>query len=40
MYYCEVDPGFSGVVDSRDRLQIWEFLKDKSGSYREANKLD
>ncbi|NND14732.1 MAG: hypothetical protein HKN89_00230 [Eudoraea sp.] len=40
MYYCEVDPGFSGVVDSRDRLQIWEFLKKKSGSYREANALD
>lgn len=40
MYYCEVDPGFSGVVDSKDRLQIWEFLKDKSGSYRDANELD
>lgn len=40
MYYCEVDPGFSGVVDSNDRLQIWEFLKDKSGSYRETNALD
>ena len=40
MYYCEVDPGFSGIVDSKDRLQIWEFLREKSGSYREVNELD
>ena len=34
MYFCEVDTEFSSVVDSRDKLKIWEFLKQKSVAYR------
>jgi len=40
MYYCEVDTLFQGVVDTADRLQIWEFLKRKSQHYRKNNSLD
>lgn len=40
MYYCEVDPAFNGIVDTRDRLKIWEFLKLKSQLYRRNNALD
>jgi hypothetical protein len=34
MYFCEVDPQFGVVVDTHDRLKIWEFLKQKSIEYR------
>ena len=40
MYFCEVDSVFSGIVDTHDRLKIWEFLKRKSVIYRENNKLE
>ena len=40
MYYCEVDIAFSAVVDTHDRLKIWEYLKKKSSLYRESNELD
>jgi len=40
MYYCEVDIAFSAVVDSHDRLRIWEYLKKKSALYRKDNELD
>ena len=40
MFYCEVDYAFSSVVDTQDRLKIWEFLKKKSTIYRENNELD
>ena len=40
MFYCEVDFAFSAVVDTHDRLKIWEFLKKKSTIYRENNELD
>src|SRR5690606_37595546 len=33
MYFCEVDPRFGVVVDTHDRLKIWEFLKRKSLEY-------
>lgn len=37
MYYCEVDNAFSAVVDSHDKLKIWEYLKLRSNAYlREA----
>lgn len=37
MYFCEVDIAFSVVVDSHDKLKIWEYLKLRSSSYlREA----
>ncbi|MDX1315622.1 MAG: hypothetical protein R3356_08975, partial [Eudoraea sp.] len=40
MYFCEVDVQFSAVVDSRDKLKIWEFLKMKSAEYRTNNDLE
>ena len=40
MFYCEVDFAFNTVVDTHDRLKIWEFLKKKSTIYRENNELD
>jgi hypothetical protein len=33
MYFCEVDESFSTVVDSRDKLKIWEYLKLRSTAY-------
>ncbi|MCX2719247.1 carboxypeptidase-like regulatory domain-containing protein [Lentiprolixibacter aurantiacus] len=40
MYFCEVDVEFNAVVDSRDKLKIWEFLKIKSAAYRANNDLE
>lgn len=40
MYYCEVDSLFDRTVDTADKLQIWEFLKDKSNLYRVNNFLE
>lgn len=40
MYFCEVDADFNSIVDSRDKLRIWEFLKMKSKVYRANNELD
>ena len=33
MYFCEIDPRFGIIVDTHDRLKIWEFLKQKSVEY-------
>lgn len=33
MYFCEVDNAFSAVVDSHDKLTIWEYLKLRSNAY-------
>ncbi len=40
MYFCEVDSAFQATVDTHDKLKIWEFLVQKSASYRANNKLD
>lgn len=40
MYFCEVDAGFQEVVDSHDRLGIWEFMREKSEDYRRDNPKD
>lgn len=40
MYFCEMDPEFSGLADSEDRLKMWDFLKAKGLEYRKANQLD
>ncbi|MEZ4811771.1 MAG: hypothetical protein R2819_15550 [Allomuricauda sp.] len=40
MYFCEVDEKFQGVVDSEDKLKIWDFMVEKSRAYREQNNLD
>ena len=39
MYFCEVDPAFSSLATSADRLRMWEFLRRKSGEYRKNNGL-
>ncbi len=40
MYYCEVDFAFNAVVDTHDKLKIWEYLKQKSTSYRKNNNIE
>ncbi len=40
MFFCEVDKAFQDLVDSRDRLKIWEYLRRKSVVYRRNNELD
>ncbi|PWL37492.1 hypothetical protein DKG77_16075 [Flagellimonas aquimarina] len=40
MYFCEVDESFQRIVDSKDKLKIWDFLVLKSRAYRENNELD
>ena len=39
MYFCEVDPEFSPLAKSEDRLGMWEFLRGKSREYRKNNGL-
>ena len=36
MYFCEVDTAFASVVDSHDKLKIWEYLKLRSNAYRQG----
>ncbi len=40
MYFCEVDEGFQEIVNSKDKLRIWDFMVTKSRAYRQNNKLD
>jgi len=40
LYFCEVDVEFQTIVDTHDRLKIWEYIRKKSIVYRENNKLD
>lgn len=40
LYYCEVDLRFQDIVDSHDRIAIWEYMRQKSLLYRENNSLD
>jgi len=40
LYFCEVDSKFQSVVDTHDRLKIWEFIRKKSILYRENNDFD
>ena len=40
LYFCEVDPEFQTIVDTHDRLKIWEYIRRKSIAYRENNELD
>lgn len=40
LYFCEVDSAFQTVVDTHDRLKIWEFIRRKSVLYRENNDFD
>ncbi len=40
MYFCEVDEEFQEIVDSHDKLLIWDFMVLKSRAYRKNNQLD
>ncbi len=40
MYFCEVDPEFSEIVDTHDKIKILTFLRQKSVVYRKNNELD
>lgn len=40
LYYCEIDPRFQGIVDTHDRIAIWEYMRQKSILYRENNSLN
>ncbi len=40
MYFCEVDSTFQAIVDTHDRLKIWEYMRKKSRYYRKNNALD
>ena len=33
MYYCEIDSVFQAKVDTRDRLLIWEYMKNRAKTY-------
>ncbi len=37
LYFCEVDSAFQSVVDSHDKLKIWDFIRRKSIVYRKNN---
>ncbi len=37
MYFCEVDPAFQSTVDSRDRLKIWDYMRERSEEYLKHN---
>jgi len=40
MFFCEVDEAFQDLVDTHDRLKIWEYMRRKSVIYRRNNELD
>ncbi|WP_233268291.1 carboxypeptidase-like regulatory domain-containing protein [Cellulophaga sp. L1A9] len=40
LYFCEVDDSFSSIVDTHDKIRIWEFLRKKSKVYRENNTIE
>ncbi|HZJ20493.1 MAG TPA: hypothetical protein VFD35_09115, partial [Pricia sp.] len=37
LYFCEVDSAFQSLVDTHDRLAIWEFMRKKSLVYLEGS---
>ncbi|WP_149277385.1 carboxypeptidase-like regulatory domain-containing protein [Pareuzebyella sediminis] len=39
-YFCEVDTKFQTIVDTHDRLKIWDFLEKKSLIYRQQNDIE
>lgn len=40
LYFCEVDTAFQTIVDTHDRLKIWDFIKSKSIAYRKNNAME
>ncbi|MBU2995010.1 carboxypeptidase-like regulatory domain-containing protein [Cellulophaga baltica] len=39
MYFCEIDTRFQGVVDTHDKIKIWQFMINKSRIYRKNNNI-
>lgn len=39
LYFCEMDGTFAEVIATRDKLKIWEYLRDRSVVYRRNNGL-
>lgn len=37
LYFCEIDPRFKALFELKDRLRLWEFLKEKSQTYHSTN---
>lgn len=37
LYFCEVDTTFQSIVDTHDRLKIWDFIREKSIVYKKNN---
>jgi len=40
MYFCEVDTTFQKMVDTKDKLKIWDFMISKSRAYIKNNQPD
>ena len=40
LFFCEVDSTFQSVVDTHDRLKIWDFIRKKSLIYRMNNEIE
>lgn len=40
LYFCEVDSAFQLAVDSRDKLKIWDYIREKSIVYRTNNGME
>ncbi len=40
LFFCEVDSTFQSVVDTHDRLKIWDFIRKKSLVYRKNNEIE
>ncbi len=40
IYFCEVDTCFTTIVETDDKLKIWEFVKKRSLVYRTNNSMD
>ncbi|WP_240485017.1 carboxypeptidase-like regulatory domain-containing protein [Arenibacter latericius] len=37
LYFCEIDAAFAPIVDTHDKLKIWDYLKGRSVLYRREN---
>ena len=40
VYFCELDSSFSTLIAKHNKLEIWEFMKNQSLTYRMNNDLD
>jgi len=40
LYYCEVDTHFDSVINTKDKLSIWDFMKQKSITFLRNNNLE